>query len=298
MEILQLNYFCDAAKSENFSKTARKYGVPPSDVSQSIRRLERELSVELFTRQPNRVVLNEKGVEFFYRVSEALRLIDEARLSIVDDSGRGKINLCINANRRTVMETLEKFKSLYPDTEVITTHFADSPAEDFDIIISGDAEHIEGFTERKLVSEKISLAVRRESSLAEVEHIAISELKSESFITMTERSSLYNLTYKICQDNGFKPRVTIQSDDPLYVRKCVELGLGIAFVPEFSWRGQFPESVVLKDVEGYTRDTYAYISSRKYLSRSVKIFFDMLVSEFSCEKDEKFLKSIVKLEKK
>ena len=42
MELLQLTYFCDAAVTQNFSKTAQKYNVPPSNISQSIKRLEIE----------------------------------------------------------------------------------------------------------------------------------------------------------------------------------------------------------------------------------------------------------------
>jgi len=51
MELLQLTYFCDAAVTQNFSKTAQKYNVPPSNISQSIKRLERELSAPLFDRR-------------------------------------------------------------------------------------------------------------------------------------------------------------------------------------------------------------------------------------------------------
>ena len=48
MELLQLRYFLTAAREENFSRTAEMYGVPPSDISQSSKRLERELGRELF----------------------------------------------------------------------------------------------------------------------------------------------------------------------------------------------------------------------------------------------------------
>ena len=40
MELLQLKYFCDAAKEENLSKTARKFHVPTSNISNAIKRLE------------------------------------------------------------------------------------------------------------------------------------------------------------------------------------------------------------------------------------------------------------------
>ena len=40
MELLQLRYFFESAKNENFAKTAEKYMVPASSVSASVKRLE------------------------------------------------------------------------------------------------------------------------------------------------------------------------------------------------------------------------------------------------------------------
>ena len=61
MELLQLRYFFESAQSGSFSKTAKKYMVPLTSVSASIRRLEQELGCPLFVRHPNCVSLNEKG---------------------------------------------------------------------------------------------------------------------------------------------------------------------------------------------------------------------------------------------
>jgi hypothetical protein len=74
MELLQLRHFCDAAKTENFSTTAKRFSVPPSAVSQSIRRLETELGASLFTRRANTVSLNATGEEF-YKKAEKGKLI-------------------------------------------------------------------------------------------------------------------------------------------------------------------------------------------------------------------------------
>ena len=65
MELLQLKYFCDAAKNLNFSKTARKYTVPPSNISQSIKRLEKSLGYPLFLRHANKIILTERGKRFY-----------------------------------------------------------------------------------------------------------------------------------------------------------------------------------------------------------------------------------------
>ena len=78
MELLQLKYFCDAAETENFSKTAEKYLVPTSNISQSIKRLEKELDTELFEHRANRIRLNEDGRQFYSDVSKALILLENA----------------------------------------------------------------------------------------------------------------------------------------------------------------------------------------------------------------------------
>lgn len=55
MEMLQLKYFLESAKSESFAKTAEKYMVPASSVSASVKCLEQELGCSLFDRSCNRI---------------------------------------------------------------------------------------------------------------------------------------------------------------------------------------------------------------------------------------------------
>ena len=219
MELLQLKYFCDAAKSQNFSKTAARFCVPPSNISQSIRRLEQELQVSLFARQANSVRLNDMGAEFYDRVFAALNLIEEAKNTVSDDVNRGRIRICINSNRRIVMQTIEKFKLKYPDVEIHTTHFASADDGDFDVVITGDASGLSGFKIKKLISEGVAIALRKDNPLASAPDFSLAELSGASFITMTEKSSLLGLTKKICDDFGFEPRITIQSDDPFYAEQ-------------------------------------------------------------------------------
>ena len=84
MELLQLKYFCDSAETENFSKTAQKFYVPPSNISQSINRIEKELGIKLFVRSSNRIMLNKNGIEFYKRIKQALFLIDDAKKAVTD----------------------------------------------------------------------------------------------------------------------------------------------------------------------------------------------------------------------
>ena len=79
MDLLQLQYFCHAAKTQSFSRTAEAFHVPMTSVSQCVRRLEAELGISLFNRKANRITLNTQGQEFFSMVEAALQLLDEAK---------------------------------------------------------------------------------------------------------------------------------------------------------------------------------------------------------------------------
>lgn len=273
MELLQLRKFCHAAESGNFTRTAKAFGVPPSDISQTVRRLEQELGTPLFTRRANAVALNERGAEFARRAREALALLDDAAAQVRDDDRRGAVRLCVNTNRRIVMDTVEAFSRLYPEVDITARVSADPTAGAFDLIVSAQDERLASFRREKLLSEQLAVAVSRRSPWAG--GVQLADLADAPFITMNEDSSLYRLTCQLCRQAGFAPRIAVQSDDPYYVRKCVELGLGAAVVPLFSWQGQFGGDIVLHPLD-FRRDTYLYTAPDRYLPRCARSFAQML----------------------
>ena len=96
MELLQLRYFYESAMAESFSKAAEKYMVPASSVSASVRRLEQELGMELFSRTGNRVLLNEKGREFLRTTAKTRTLPVLSRPAEAMDYEEGELNARIN----------------------------------------------------------------------------------------------------------------------------------------------------------------------------------------------------------
>ena len=75
---------------------------------------------------------------------------------------------------------------------------------------------------------------------------------------MNAGSSVYQNTLLFCRHLGFSPNIVLQSEDPFYIRKCVELGLGVAFVPALTWRGQFSDQVELRKMGDYVREVCLY----------------------------------------
>ncbi|MBQ4556233.1 MAG: LysR family transcriptional regulator [Clostridia bacterium] len=280
MELLQFKYFCDAANTENFSVTAKKFNVPPSAVSQSIRRLESEIGASLFTRQSNKVALNARGAKFYKRIYAVLREIDVAVSEAGSNTYSETINICVNAHRASVKRALAKFQKLYPGVDIHIQNFHDPSSESFDFIIASDEIRQKGFKKERIVSENIAVAINKSNPFALRDDFDVSMLKTEPFIILQRPSSMYDLTHKVCAKFGFKPHIAIQTDDPSYIPEFLQLGLGVCIVAERSainWH--YNESVLIKPIAGYTRDTYVYIS-KKNTPQCAEKLVNTLIEEF------------------
>lgn len=277
MELLQLRYFCDAAQTQNFSKTAKKFVVPTSNISQSIKRLEKELGCELFEHTSNKVILNDDGKRFFSSAIQALNILDDAKEDIIGstDDIKGEIKLIIGCNRKNVTEAIEIFKHKYPQVNLTIYHNVNAE-KNFDIFISDNCPYEYG-KKTLIIDEEICIAMHKSNPLANTEITSVNMLENERFITMTGNSSLHRIMLNACADAGYTPNIAIQTDDPFYIRKYIELGLGIAFVPARSWQGLFSDMVVLKRINGLSRKSFAYVSKTRREKRSVEAFLNILV---------------------
>lgn len=277
MELLQIRYFCDAAQTQNFSKTARNFFVPASNISQSIKRLESELGTPLFERQANRITLNDSGLLFYKHAKMALDSLENAKKSLKKSQKIETIKINIHICRRIVMESIEEFRKIHNEISFITTHNDEQNYDTFDIIVT-DKELNLPYLKIKAAEENLLLAYNK-NTFNLSDNINYSQLKNLPFITMNSGSSMYENTLKICNRLGFSPNIVLQSEDPFYIRKCVELGLGITIFPELSWRGQFSKEIVLKNIEKSNRKIYVY---RKHcINEFVNEFYNILIDKFS-----------------
>ncbi len=282
MEILQLKYFCRAAETENFSKAAAEFMVPPSDVSQSVKRLEREIGAELFDRNANRIRLNDAGRRFYRRAKTALEELTLAKKEAVPSVDK-EFRLCLKVNRRIVAKALEKLRILLPQTSLAVLHTGDPKTENFDLVVTSEELPARDFDSEKLFSEPMLLAIPASDPLSEKETILPSDLAAKPFISMNVGESQYELTLAVCRDLGFEPRIAVQGDDPYFVRRCVESGLGAAIVPGFSWRGQFSDRVRLKEITPLRRSTYLCFRKNRSLHPVAKELIRLIREEY--EKD-------------
>ena len=168
MDLLQLRYFYDSAQSENFSKTAEKYMVPPSSVSAAVKRLENEIGVNLFERTSNRIELNTSGRILADALGVAFEQVENA-LQTITDSGELKkeIRLLVRVRRKWITDLIIEYQQKHPNvTFGVTNDFSTEDFEGFDIIID---EQLDRYSERErflLSVEQICIKASKDSPLA------------------------------------------------------------------------------------------------------------------------------------
>jgi len=259
MDLLQLRYFCHAAESENFSRTAQAFFVPPSAVSVSIKKLETELGTPLFTRTSNRVRLNPQGQYYYDCIRQALSLIDEGSRTLREGGQTEKIRVGIRLARRRVLYGINTFREQYPEVEVVHNKFGpDSPLEDYDIVIADNSLENENYTKETLLHDRLVLVAAK--GLLPHGDLTAEFLKEQTFISLPPDSVMYQNTCRVCRALGFEPKFHISAEDSVYfVPRCLEQGIGVALTyPHAQWLLFMSHLVDIRDVGPFYHEICIY----------------------------------------
>lgn len=228
MELLQLKYFLESAKSESFAKTAQKFIVPTSSVSASVKRLESELGVKLFDRSCNRIALNADGRKFQRSLTAVFSELESAvaELNRYTEDNR-EIKMLVRAMRSRITDHIIEYGEKNPHISFKTVFdFNETDFEKYDIIIDektqqyGDYENFELYDMklRMIVSDKSPMCARR---------YTLHQLSDKPFISMGEQSNMHRILISACARSGFLPNIAVQSNDIQCFEKLIASGMGI-----------------------------------------------------------------------
>jgi DNA-binding transcriptional LysR family regulator len=274
MEMLQLRYFYETAKLGSFAKTAEKYMVPPTSVSASVKRLEKELGCALFHRAHNRITLNEQGVRLQNSLRVVFRELDgavtELSASAADDR---EIRILVRAMRMTIADRIIAYQKAYPQVRFKTVFdLEDTAIEDYDIIIDEQSDRYRDYESFALYHTRIRLCVCVGHPLVG-QRLTLRQLKAQPFISIGKQNSMFRILTRACERAGFTPRVAVQSNDLLCEQRFFAAGLGVGLFREYDGANASSERKVLNVTDfnetqticGYYKSSGDYGNVRHFL---------------------------------
>jgi DNA-binding transcriptional LysR family regulator len=241
MEIHQLEYFLAIEKYQSFSGASLEICVSQSTLSQQIRKLEKELGVQLFIRYPRSVCLTPAGEEF---LEHAQKIISEIQLS------RETVQKYTNFEKGLIKIGVIPSMAYLILNQVITNFIKSYPDFDFKIHTADTDDLLEGLRNKKvnvafintpftdeykidfylLMDDNIVVLVATKHPLANESLIDLSDLSKEKFLMIKSSSWFQNTLIHACNEAGFEPNIILDYGTIEMVRGFVEEGIGVALM--------------------------------------------------------------------
>lgn len=243
MELRQLEYFVAVAEEASFTKGAQRVHVAQPGVSAQIRRLERELGLELLDRSGRSVRLTEAGLAVLPHARAALTSATGAQ-TVVDElrglaRGHVSVGMVIACASLDLTNLLAGFHRAHPGigitlSEANSDVLIDAVHEGrLDLAWVGAAGPIrKGIDTHVVIDEPLVAAVSPHDPLAARSSLALRDLRRLTLITLPLGSGIRSSLEMACAKAGIEVSVAFQASAPHIVAQMASQGLGVAVLPE------------------------------------------------------------------
>lgn len=244
MDLRQLRYLVALAEERSFTRAAAREHIAQPALSQQIRRLEDEVGLALVERTTRSVAITDAGQLLIGRARRALAELEAAQDDLLRLKGilAGRVNVGVMHTMGPVDISLilAIFHERYPEVELtVREQSSEELAEmlridELDLAFLSVTERVEshGLALHQLISESLVVLLPPGHRLAARRTLRIAELASEEFISYRDGSRLRELLVGAAEEAGFAPKVKLESNESLRIRRLVARGMGVAILPQ------------------------------------------------------------------
>ncbi|MCY1022248.1 LysR family transcriptional regulator [Pyxidicoccus sp. MSG2] len=284
-----LQTFLVVARRQSFSAAARELGISPAAVSQSVRHLEEQLRVTLFTRTTRSMALTEAGRRLLEGagpgLGQALTSLQEVSAGPGEVVGRLKLTVPEIAVPFVIAPVLPAFRARHPRVEVevvAENRFVDIVAEGYDAGV-----RLHEAIERDMVQVRLTEAFRfvvvaapayleKHGTPRKPEDL----LRHECFtIRIPSSGTLYAWEFERGKRNWRVPvRGGIVTNNRQLMQTLVEQGQGLAYAFEPAVEGALRDGRLVRVLEEYAPSVpgfFLYFPSRAQRSGPLRLFIDV-----------------------
>lgn len=252
MELRQLRYFLVVADELHFGRAAERLHLTQPPLTVAVRRLERELGVQLFDRTTRRVTLTAAGRAFKDRIQVSVADIDDAAGDVADvaagKAGRIRVGFVSSASYTTVPEAIRAFRQHRPRVDLVLHPL--TSGEQIEQLLDGnldlglirDPGDVPGLNLELLSSEDLVVVLPDTHRLAAREELRPEDLEGEPMILFPYRlmPGFVARVLRLFEPLTTPPAVVQQAIHQETVLGLVAAGLGISVLPESVRRFHMP----------------------------------------------------------
>ena len=284
METFKLRYFYKVAKLQHVTKAAEELCIAQPALTQAIKALEKELGVSLFIKKGRNIVLTEFGEYLKNRLDNLLPEFDKLPTEIEQMKNRvtNTIKLNILAASTFVINAIMMYRKNHPNVVFDFEQNEQKYSSDIVVTTNGlDVRVKKNYVKRCVKTEKIYLAVPKNSVYADYNAIDLKAVKEESFVMFSNSRLFGIICNKFCSVAGFTPKILFESDSPVAVQNIISTGTGVAFWPEYSWGKIKNKNVVLLPIADplCQRELIIELYSRTPKSEYAEDFYEYLLKQ-------------------
>ncbi len=238
MELSYLQYFLTVAKLEHISKAAQELHITQPALSRAIGRIENEVGTQLFIREANRIHLNHAGRIFLFRVQQMLSQYDDAMREIKDctleDSGPV---MALSVSEELFSDFACQYMLEHPNIQLFhrimdTGEMVETlERHGAEFAITTEPTGAANIMWKPLAREEFVLAVSKESRLAELETVDLTDLAEEHFIFNQGGTVFDSYLRECCLSAGYDPKVRFKGVDSDLPWELLRRNQGVMFLP-------------------------------------------------------------------
>jgi DNA-binding transcriptional LysR family regulator len=235
MDLADLRVFVAVATAGGITRAAAVLHRVPSNVTTRIKNLERDLGVDLFTRDGNRLQLSPNGRVLLDYATRLLTLADEARSAVRSDSPRGVLHLGAMESTAAIRlpSLLAKLYDTFPEVSVELRTGAPRPLT---------AKVLAGELDAAFVAEPVSDS-RLDRAQAHVEELVIvapadhrpirtaHDIRNGSLLAFEPDCPHRQRLEAWCLRSEMAPSRVIEVGSYHAILGCCVAGMGVALIP-------------------------------------------------------------------
>ncbi|MEV0744335.1 LysR family transcriptional regulator [Streptomyces sp. NBC_01220] len=239
MELRHLFAFVAVAEELHFGRAAKRLQMAQPPLSQQIRRLEKELGVQLFERNTRSVRLTSAGESFLQPVRTVIEDLDTA-VQAAKAAGRGEygrvsIGFAGASSHETLPRLTRAVRAAHPAIELVMTgqtyaNVALARVADGSLDLGFVRLPVTqpGVTFRVIDEEELVCALPSDHPLAARESVPLEVLADEPFVSFPANtgSTVRDAMVGACEAAGFNPRVVQEAPDSYTILALVAAGVG------------------------------------------------------------------------